>query len=159
MVLLAAFLPLASNGCFGNFHLTQKIYGFNQSVSQDKWVRWLAFLVMIALPVYEFGFWLDALFFNSIEFWTGKNPVAFAPGTTHVVTGPDGATARLVVLGPDRAELELRDGSGRIHRLVLVREGDAVAALDEFGRELARVARLDGERVAVRAPAGAPPAI
>jgi len=156
VLVLAAFLPAATVGCFGSFSLTRKIYRFNRDVSADKWIRWLAFLVMNVVPVYGFGMVLDAIFFNSVEFWTGNNPVAAVPGTRHVATTPEGARAELTVLARDRARLVLTEPTGRTHELTLVRDADTVRALDPSGRELASVAHVTTTPTFSHADAGAP---
>ncbi len=64
-----------TSGCFGRFNLTRKVYNFNKSVSPDKWVQELVFLGFVVLPIYWFASLIDALIINSIEFWSGRNPV------------------------------------------------------------------------------------
>lgn len=60
--------------CMGSFNLTKKIYNWNQSVG-DKWINEVVFFVFYA-PVYGISVFADAVLFNSIEFWTGSNPIA-----------------------------------------------------------------------------------
>jgi hypothetical protein len=74
-VLLAGSAALLATGCFGSFKLTDLVYSWNGSVSDNKWVRWLVFLVMVIVPVYGIVLLVDAVVLNSIEFWTGDNPV------------------------------------------------------------------------------------
>ena len=141
---LAGFLPMTTAGCFGTFQLTRKVYGFNKEVSPDKWVRWLTFLVMTIIPVYGFATLFDALFANSVEFWTGKNPVVADLGTEKVVFGPDGEVGRFTMLAPGRADLQIIDGAGRLTALELVREENSIAAYDSTGRLVLRVGDEDG---------------
>jgi len=61
--------------CIGSFALTNKIYSWNNSVG-DKWVNEVVFLALCIVPVYEFCAFADAVILNSVEFWTGSNPVA-----------------------------------------------------------------------------------
>ena len=72
---IAAVGLLGSSACFGSFNLTRKVWTFNKNVSPDKWVQELVFLAFAAIPVYSIAAGLDALIINSIEFWTGENPV------------------------------------------------------------------------------------
>jgi len=134
--LLAGFVPVAS-ACFGSFQLTRKVYRFNQNVHSDKWIRWLVFLAATIIPVYPFAAGFDAIFANSVEFWTGNNPVArLEPGT---VVGPNGEVARLVPV-PGGAELTLVDASGMAHHATLLREAPGVvAAYDGEGRLVGRL--------------------
>ena len=64
------------SGCFAGFHLTQKVYQFNDDVSENKWVDEVVFLGLNIVPVYGLATFADAIVFNSIEFWTGKNVIS-----------------------------------------------------------------------------------
>lgn len=146
---LLAFVP-AATGCFGGFTLTRKVYRWNQQVDNDKWIRWLAFLALNLIPVYGFSMLFDAIFANSVEFWTGDNPVAAAPGTTRVVRGPGGEEARATWRADGAIDLLVTEPSGATHALTFVPEDDGMAALDAEGRLLARVQDVDGRPVLLR---------
>ncbi len=72
-VLLSGSLMFSS--CIGSFGLTNKVFSWNRSVG-EKWVNEVVFLAFCILPVYEITLIADALVINSIEFWTGSNPMA-----------------------------------------------------------------------------------
>ena len=72
---LVALAALAGSGCFGKFAATNALYDWNKDVSDNKWLRWLVFLVLIILPVYGLFIIADALVINTIEFFTGNNPI------------------------------------------------------------------------------------
>ncbi|MEA2101501.1 MAG: DUF3332 family protein [Thermodesulfobacteriota bacterium] len=61
-------------GCTGSFMLTQKVYDFHRD--QTKWMDEVIFLGAVILPVYSLATLCDGVIFNSIEFWTGDNPIA-----------------------------------------------------------------------------------
>lgn len=61
--------------CIGSFQLTNKLLSWNRSIA-DNWVNELVFVVFWVLPVYEVAGLADILVLNSIEFWSGENPVA-----------------------------------------------------------------------------------
>ena len=63
-----------TTGCTGSFNLTKKVYNWHHS-NPDKWLDEGGFLVCILLPIYGISTFADAIVFNSIEFWTGDNPV------------------------------------------------------------------------------------
>ena len=94
LLLLAALLPVAG-GCFGNFHITRKVYNFNKSATPNKWVRWCLFMGMNIIPVYWVATLGDVFFANAVEFWTGSNPITVQLQPQRVV-GPDGGVAQLV---------------------------------------------------------------
>jgi hypothetical protein len=95
---LASALTIQT-GCFGSFGLTRRIYGFNEQVSPDKWVRWVVFLAFSFIPVYGFGVLADAIVLNSVEFWTGQNPINQASNDV----APSSAPRRVVQLSPSDA--------------------------------------------------------
>ncbi len=141
-VLVAAFLPLATAGCFGRFELTRKVYRFNQEVSPDKWVQWLAFLALNFIPVYGIAVWVDALFANSVEFWTGTNPIT--ADTSRVLHGPRGEVATTALLPDGSLELRVREAAGAEHVLRFVREERGISAFAADGRFLGRVLEVGG---------------
>lgn len=74
--LVASFVILSFlfAGCTGSFNITKKLYHFHRA--QEKWVDETIFLVCVIVPVYGVTLLVDGLVVNSIEFWTGDNPVA-----------------------------------------------------------------------------------
>ena len=67
-------LALALGGCYGPFRLTRKLHTWNGQVG-DKWANEVVFIVLVWVPVYGLATLGDGLIFNSIEFWTGNNPI------------------------------------------------------------------------------------
>jgi hypothetical protein len=75
VVMLVATMAVMSVGCYGSFNLTKKVYNWNGSMD-NKWVKELVFLVFCAVPVYEIAGGIDVILLNTLEFWTGSNPMA-----------------------------------------------------------------------------------
>ncbi|XXF79381.1 DUF3332 domain-containing protein [Myxococcaceae bacterium GXIMD 01537] len=116
-VLMLATVTVQGTGCFGSFDLTRKIYNFNKGASDNKFVRWLIFLGLSIIPVYEVGVLVDTLVLNSIEFWTGEQPMANAAG---------GEASERVVRLSDTDTLKLsRDAASDVLRVELLRAGQA----------------------------------
>lgn len=67
---------LLMSSCIGKFAAFNGILKWNQKVTSNKFINWLVFLCLNIVPVYYVGMFLDAILFNSIEFWTGSNPIA-----------------------------------------------------------------------------------
>jgi hypothetical protein len=142
---LGGFLPLATAGCIGRFELTRKVYQFNREVDTNKWIQWLAFLVLNVVPVYSFAVLIDAIFANSVEFWTGDNPVnASVEGATKVVYGPGGEVVRMTRLAAGIMDVDMTAPDGTKSEVTLVLEHDTVAAYDRDGMLVARVGERDG---------------
>lgn len=90
-IALVAVMLATSFGCYGSFNLTKKVYKFNGEVG-GKWVNELVFLVMNIVPVYGVAGFIDAVILNSLEFWTGSNPVNSASVVPATMKGEDGTT-------------------------------------------------------------------
>ena len=63
------------SSCVGSFGLFNRISSWNQSIG-TKFVNELVFLALNIVPVYGVAYLADALVINSIEFWSGTNPMA-----------------------------------------------------------------------------------
>jgi hypothetical protein len=141
LTVLLCLVPFTTTACFGSFWLTRRVYRFNQTVSPDKWIQWIVFLGLAFIPVYLFAGAIDVIFGNSVEFWTGKNPIA--ANETRTFEGPNGAVmhARHV---PGGVHLELIDPAGATHELTILREAAGAAAYDADGILLGRVIDVAG---------------
>ncbi|RKH29336.1 DUF3332 domain-containing protein [Corallococcus praedator] len=157
-VLCAGVLMMHATGCFGSFKLTQKIWQFNKGISGNKFVQWLVFLVFVVVPVYEIGALVDALVVNSIEFWSGSNPVSSVEG--------EDPNTRIVKLSPTDTLKMTRDLESGVMRLELQREGqaplvryfepleDGMVARDEAGALLIRAQGQEDGAVKVTSATG-----
>lgn len=73
-LLLAVAGSLVFSSCIGRFALTNKVLTWNNHIG-SKFVNELVFVAFWILPVYEITALADLLVINSIEFWSGNNPV------------------------------------------------------------------------------------
>ena len=110
---IAALMPLQS--CIGSFALTNKVLAWNKQVG-DKFVNELVFVAFWILPVYELSGLADILVINSIEFWTGENPVT---AQTKIIDGKDAkylvqrdATGYTITNLSDKTEVRLNFNAG-----------------------------------------------
>lgn len=81
---IAIILPLQS--CIGNFALTNKVIAWNKQVG-SKFINELVFFAFWVLPVYEVTSIADLIVLNSIEFWSGNNPVTASVKTIETEQG------------------------------------------------------------------------
>jgi len=86
MVALLLGATLMSS-CVGSFALFNKLAKWNKHATKSKFLNEIIFLVIS--PAYAFCSAADALVLNSIEFWTGNNPVANRVGKTRNIKGDD----------------------------------------------------------------------
>ncbi len=85
VVLLSSSVLFSS--CIGSFSLFNKLLAWNKTVG-DKFINELVFVAFCIVPIYEISWLADVLVLNSIEFWTGENPVA--EGQVKKVDGENG---------------------------------------------------------------------
>ena len=86
VALIAAISIPVFTSCIGSFALTNKLLSWNKSIG-SKIVNELVFIGFWILPVYEVSALADILVINSIEFWSGSNPMA---SVKKVIDGQDG---------------------------------------------------------------------
>ena len=79
---------LLFSSCVGSFGLFNRLSSWNQGVG-NKFVNELVFLAFNIVPVYGVAYLADALVINSIEFWSGNNPLA-SIGDVKKVKGENG---------------------------------------------------------------------
>jgi hypothetical protein len=71
-----AAVAVTASGCFGQFALTRKVYAWNGEVSQNKFANSLVFFALVVIPVYELCAFGDWIIFNTVEVFTGENPMS-----------------------------------------------------------------------------------
>ncbi|MDE6304609.1 MAG: DUF3332 domain-containing protein [Paramuribaculum sp.] len=130
-LLCGSMLPLSS--CIGSFSLTNKLLSWNRQVD-NKFVNELVFFAFWILPVYEVAGAADLLVLNSIEFWSGSNPMEASAKTVEgsdgsrylvesdadgytITSETDGSVVRLDFRSDDRA-WDITLPSGESHRLM-----------------------------------------
>lgn len=80
LALVFLFVVMSQQGCIGSFQLTNNLYHWNKNEVGGKWGSELVFLAFIVIPVYSVTLLADGIVLNSIEFWTGDNPLAMKNG-------------------------------------------------------------------------------
>ena len=82
---------LLFSSCIGSFGLWSNLKDWNQGIG-NKFVNEVVFLAFHIVPVYEVAYLADILVLNSIEFWSGSNPVAEL-GSIRTIHGEKGTYA------------------------------------------------------------------
>lgn len=85
-VCAAVLMSMTMQSCIGSFALTNKVLSWNKHVS-NKFVNELVFFAFWILPVYEVTGAADLLVINSIEFWSGNNPLE---ANNQIIETPEG---------------------------------------------------------------------
>lgn len=84
-LLIGTAMLVQLQGCYGNFALTRKVYAWNGTVG-DKWINSVVTWVLVVVPVYGAVGAVDFLVLNTIQFWTGNNPVTLKAGEKDIRT-------------------------------------------------------------------------
>lgn len=79
---------LLCSSCIGSFGAWNSLKDWNMGIGH-KAVNELVFIAFHIIPVYEVAYLADVLVLNSIEFWSGSNPMVDV-GTEKVIHGEDG---------------------------------------------------------------------
>lgn len=121
-------------GCMGKFALTDKVYSWNEKVDSNRWINEGVFVAFMIIPVYAVTMFADVIIFNSVDWWTGKNPIA--AGDTREVRGDDGSVALMTMRADGAIDVAVSAASGQRSQFTLVRDGDTVRAQDAQGKTL-----------------------
>jgi hypothetical protein len=114
--------------------LTREINQIHRS-QKDKYVDELLFLVLVIVPVYGIGMIADAVILNTIEFWTGKNPLT-SKGDTHNTIAQNGQELADIEYDSAKGTVELIPVDRNGTALVLSRTDEGVVAMDRSGKVL-----------------------
>ena len=107
VILLAGSCLFCS--CIGSFSLFNKYAAWQRDMTSNKFVN--AIVGFFLMPIVgSITFVVDWLVLNTIEFWTGDNPVAANIGKTKMVTGQDGRLYAVKTL-KDGYEVTAPDGA------------------------------------------------
>jgi hypothetical protein len=142
---LLLVVTLTVSGCYGPFNLTRKVHHWNGEVGESKWTNEAVFLGLAILNVYTVAALADVVIFNSVEFWSGKNPInakttrsaARGEAVASVTYDPAVPSLRVIERMPERPE--------RVLELRLIKEG--VVALDATGRIIMYSRRVESRIV------------
>lgn len=71
---------ILSTSCLGSFKLFGKMNEIVSGATGNKYLNQIIFIALWIIPVYEIVLFVDLWVFNLVEFWTGSNLLAMAPG-------------------------------------------------------------------------------
>lgn len=98
LLMMVAALAPSLGGCFGKFAVTRKVYELNASV-HDRYLRNVVTWAFLFVPVYWVSGVIDLFIFNTIEFWSGHNPVTVSERTFQYSKGDEQFNVRAVKNG------------------------------------------------------------
>ena len=144
-----------ATGCTGSFNLTRGVYNLHHG-QDDKWSDELYFLAVTLLPVYGLATFADAIVFNSIEFWTGENPIEYSNTEKKTRVVRHGDQEILITYDPQTDQILISSvaGEGESPSLVLERSGRMVLAKNGKGEVLYSSSRNEAGEIVVYDKAG-----
>lgn len=101
------------NACVGSFSLFNKLAKWNKNATNSKFLNELIFILIS--PAYAVCTVADVFVLNTIEFWSGSNPVAANVGKTQNVMGSDGRMYAVTTL---KDGYEIKDNEGKVVNFV-----------------------------------------
>lgn len=116
-LLLAATLTTSS--CVGSFGLFNKLASWNKKATGSKFLNEIIFIVIS--PAYAVCTVADVLVLNTVEFWSGSNPMAQV-GKTQEVMGKDGRYYAVKTL---RDGYEVKSPDGDVVRFTYDKKTDS----------------------------------
>ena len=75
LVCILSFCLLFS-GCLGPNNLIGSIENWNAEVTEQNWLAETSFIGLHIVPVYPFAYLGDILILNTIDYWSGENPIS-----------------------------------------------------------------------------------
>lgn len=97
------------SSCIGSFGLFNKVLDWNKDATGNKFLNELIFIVIS--PAYVLCGTADLLVLNTIEFWSGSNPLAENVGKTESIMGSDGKLYAVTTL---KDGYEIKDADGNV---------------------------------------------
>jgi len=83
VICIGLLMSTTLSSCYGKFSLTRKLYTWNGTLG-NKFVKSGVMWVLMIVPVYQAAGFVDAVFLNLVEFWTGSNPLALKEGEKEI---------------------------------------------------------------------------
>jgi len=135
-VALAAFTCVSVSGCYGKYAMWHAVHKWNGSLGNKFVVSLVHFLFNYVIPVYGVAGFIDFLILNTIEFWTGSNPMAM--GNTYEEMDANGNKVYAVKNPDGTLSVTITDANGKQADFMLVRNENVISVVDAGGTILAR---------------------
>ncbi|SHI32277.1 DUF3332 family protein [Fibrobacter sp. UWP2] len=131
-VICASMITLT--GCYGSYACFNKLLSWNGTLG-NKWLNSIVHFAMMVIPVYGIATFVDILVLNTVEFWTGSNPLA--AGDSYYEQDAQGNTIAAVKNADGSLSATITTAQGETAQIKLERDGNVVRALDAEGNVVA----------------------
>lgn len=146
--LALVFSVTTVSSCYGKFLLTRKLYTWNGTVG-NKFVNSLVMWVLIIIPVYGIVNFVDLVILNTVEFWTGNNPMAMKAGEKEVQVAEVNGVKLQMTATQNRMDIEVLTGPDAGKKASLVYEPSSKAWYLESETASGKIAQMlpDQDRI------------
>lgn len=136
LIALALAAAFSLTACYGSYGLTQKLYKWNGTLG-NKWLNSCVHFLLHIIPVYSIcEYLIDGLVLNTVEFWTGSNPIA--SNDTYYEKDANGNQISAIKNEDGTLAVQVIDAQGNKADLTLERDADVIRALDAQGQVIAQ---------------------
>ena len=136
-----------TTSCVGQFGLFNKVLEWNiQTGQNNKWFQEGLFLLLNIIPVYGGALLVDGIVLNSVEFWTGTNPVTNKKAITGAsISTPTNAEMIAVTekVDTDSIRVSIYDNGDLKQSFLIDRSSDQIRAIAASGAVMGSVDRQD----------------
>lgn len=146
--LLLAGCSLTLSSCLGSFSMTNRVTAWNKQVG-NKFVNELVFVALCVMQVYSVTLLTDMLVINSIEFWSGTNPMDAA--SVKVVDTEHGS---YLIACDEKGYTVTNQSTGEKTRFEFIEETDTWAVLGDNGELVPFMTFVDQNQVKMIMPDG-----
>lgn len=159
-ILMMSVTANFASGCYGSFTLTKKVYNWNGRVG-TKAVNSVVMWILGAVQAYTFCIVADAFVLNTLEHFSGTNPLAMNEGEQDIqIVQQEGKTFQITA-SKDRLDIEqLKSTNNQKVSLVFDRNAETwvlnagtnsvlVAQMSETNENVLNLVHPDGSTVAV----------
>jgi len=145
-MVLSLCLAFLTTGCIGQMGMSGKVRQFNLETTEDRWGREILFILLMVVPIYGIATLADIIVFNSIEFWTGKNPVNGKPSVSPIAAlrqfEVDGTSISMTLREDRSIDVKAITPDGEQHFINLLRTDQGVIGRDRSGEIVARAPQI-----------------
>ena len=143
-ILLISTLAFMSFGCHGKYALFNTLHKWNGSLG-SKWVNSIVHFILWVIPVYGICLLVDWWILNTVEFWTGSNPLAMNEGEREQqIVNKDGVNYEITAT-KNRFDVLVLDGEKAGTMTSLVYNDNTMVWSAESGNERVELAQIDSE--------------
>lgn len=136
IITLACASMIVLTGCYGSNACFNKLHKWNGTLG-NKWLNSIVHFGLSVFGVYPFCLGLiDYLVLNTVEFWTGSNPLA--AGDSYYEKDAQGNEIAAVKNADGSMSVEITTAAGEKANLTLQRDENVVRALDMEGNVVAQ---------------------